>query len=83
MSVKGLKKETIPSVTDLAKQLEAAKAEQARALLANSVEATELETKTQAIVNNIVKPRYSIAAGSFDHSCLGPVAEQQFRVRTV
>ena len=59
-------------------QLEAAKAAQARTILANSTEATELETKTQAIISNIVKPRYSIAEGSFDHSCLGPVAEQQF-----
>jgi hypothetical protein len=78
MSAEGLRKETTPSVTDLAKQLEAARAETARAILANSAEATELEKKTQSIVNNIVKPRYSIAAGSFDHSCLGPVAEQQF-----
>lgn len=53
-------------------------AEKVKKLLANSTEATALETKTQAIVNNIVKPRYSIAQGSFDGSCIKPVSELQF-----
>jgi hypothetical protein len=78
MSAEGIKKELAPPVPDPAKQIEAAKAEQARTILANSAEATELETKTQAIINNIVKPRFSIAEGSFDHSCVGSVAQQQF-----
>jgi len=49
-----------------------------KTLLANSSDATAIETKTQAIINNIVKPRFSIASGSFDGSCMKPVAEFQY-----
>ena len=71
---------TAPAITDQDKKdkADAEQAKKARTLLANSTEATELETKTQAIINNIVKPRCAIAEGSFDKSCLGPVAELQF-----
>ncbi len=53
-------------------------AERIKQILANSAEATRIETKTQAIINNVVKPRYSIAQGALDGSCLKPVAEAQF-----
>jgi hypothetical protein len=54
------------------------KAEKVKKLLANSAEAASIETKTQAIINNIVKPRYTIAQGSLDSSCITPVSEAQF-----
>ena len=47
-------------------------------LLANSVDATAVETKTQAIINDIVKPRYAIAQASLDQSCLGPITQSQY-----
>ena len=53
-------------------------AESIKKLLANSNEATVVETRTQAIINNIVKPRYSIAQASLDSSCMKPVADAQF-----
>ena len=52
--------------------------ERIKKIVANSVEATAVETKTQAIINNIVKPRYGIALASLDGSCLGPVTKHQF-----
>lgn len=53
-------------------------AERIKQILANSAEATSIETKTQAIINNVVKPRYSIAQGALDGSCHKPVAEAHF-----
>lgn len=53
-------------------------AETVKKLLSNSVDATAIETKTQAIINDIVKPRYSIAQSSLDASCLGPITQSQF-----
>lgn len=53
-------------------------AERIKVLLANSAEATALETKTQAIIGNVVKPRYELAQGSLDSSCMKPVSEANF-----
>lgn len=47
-------------------------------ILGNAAEATSIETKTQAIINNVVKPRYAIAQGTLDGSCVKPVTESQF-----
>lgn len=65
---------------DLNKQEQAKKdrAENIKKLLANSVDATVVETRTQAIVNDIVKPRYAIAQSSLDKSCLDPVSQAQY-----
>jgi hypothetical protein len=65
---------------ELAEQSPDAKgrAEGIKKLLANSVDATVVETKTQAIINDIVKPRYAIAQASLDKSCLGPITEAQY-----
>ena len=65
---------------DLNKQEQAKKdrAENIKKLLANSVDATVVETRTQAIINDIVKPRYAIAQASFDKSCLDPVTQAQY-----
>jgi hypothetical protein len=65
---------------DLNKQPPAEKdhAEKIKKLLANSIGATVVETKTQAIINDVVKPRYAIAQASLDKSCLGPITEAQY-----
>lgn len=47
-------------------------------ILGNATEATSIETKTQAIINNVIKPRYGIAQGTLDSSCIKPVTEAQF-----
>jgi len=47
-------------------------------ILGNATEATAIETKTQAIINNVIKPRYSIAQGTLDGSCIKHVTEAQF-----
>jgi hypothetical protein len=51
----------------------------AKAILANSAEATTDETRTQAIINNIVKPLYGIASTSLDASCLPKLTQSQFK----
>jgi hypothetical protein len=47
-------------------------------LFGNGTEATDIEARTQAIINNIVKPLYAIAsASSFEKSCLETVTQKQ------
>jgi hypothetical protein len=51
-------------------------------ILANTVEATTEETRTQAIINNILKPLYAIASSSLDSSCLPKVTQSQYQAIT-
>jgi ABC-type nitrate/sulfonate/bicarbonate transport system substrate-binding protein len=46
--------------------------------LSNSVDAAIVQTKTQAIINDIVKPRFAIAQASLDKTYLGPVTQAQY-----
>ncbi len=48
----------------------------------NNTEATTEETRTQAIIANIVKPLYTIASTSLDSSCLKTATESQFNAIT-
>jgi hypothetical protein len=47
-----------------------------------SEDATTEETRTQAIINNIVKPLYTIASTSLDSSCLTKATQSQFQAIT-
>ena len=51
-------------------------------IIANSNEATTEETRTQSIINDIVKPLYAIASTSLDSSCFAPVTKSQFEAIT-
>jgi hypothetical protein len=51
-------------------------------IVANSEEATKEETRTQSIINDVVKPLYAIAATSLDASCFAPVTKSQFEAIT-
>jgi hypothetical protein len=51
-------------------------------ILANTIEATTEETRTQSIINDVVKPLYGIASSSLDSSCLKGVTEKQFEAIT-
>jgi hypothetical protein len=51
-------------------------------ILANTIEATAEETRTQSIVNDVVKPLYAIASSSLDQSCLTQVTATQFEAIT-
>ncbi len=71
---------TISQISDQSQRLKDIKAEKAaeiKTILENAAEATSIETKTQAIINNVVKPRYSVAQGALDTSCLKAVTEAQ------
>jgi hypothetical protein len=63
--------------TDAQDREKAEKAAEIKTILENAAEATSIETKTQAIINNVVKPRYSVAQGALDTSCLKAVTETQ------
>jgi hypothetical protein len=51
-------------------------------VVANSDLATTEETRTQSIINDIVKPLYAIASTSLDPSCFAPVTKSQFEAIT-
>jgi hypothetical protein len=53
-----------------------------KAILVYGDEATTEETRTQAIINNIVKPLYGIATTSLDPSCLVKATQSQFEAIT-
>jgi hypothetical protein len=51
-------------------------------ILANTVEATREEKRTQSIINDIVRPLYMIASSSLEASCLTAVTESQYEAIT-
>ena len=53
-----------------------------KTILSYSHDATSEERRTQAIINNIVKPLYSIASTSLDSSCLVKATQSQFQAIT-
>jgi hypothetical protein len=53
-----------------------------KTILAYSAEATTEEKRTQAIINNIVKPLYGIASSTLDAPCLAKVTDSQFQAIT-
>jgi hypothetical protein len=53
-----------------------------KAILTYSADATTEETRTQAIINNIVKPLYAIASASVDPACLTKITQSQFQAIT-
>jgi hypothetical protein len=69
-----LEKQDIDDKSDEEKK----KIEAVKQIVANSVAATATETKTQAIINNIVKPLYGIALASLDPSCMKLATEAQY-----
>ena len=50
----------------------------AKEILVYIDEATTQETRTQAIINDVVKPLYTIASASLDPKCLKKVTDSQF-----
>ncbi len=70
MQLEGTKGEDVKNVQDV------------KHILANSAEATTEETRTQSIINNIVKPLYAIAASSLDNPCVTTVTKDQFQAIT-
>lgn len=53
-----------------------------KTILTYQEEAATEETRTQSIINNIVKPLYSIASASVDAACLTKVTQSQFEAIT-